>query len=88
MASLNFTSIPDVVVNESKGDSNEPDATVDNANTYNGNLIRIRHILNKTGTPKHPGIAVSTYIYELYLYLDANGIPVYILRLIGSEGWY
>ncbi|RVW81113.1 Glucan endo-1,3-beta-glucosidase 2 [Vitis vinifera] len=75
---------------------NEPDATVDNANTYNSNLIR--HILNKTGTPKHPRIAVSTYIYELYNedmksgpiseknwgLFDANGTPIYILHLTGS----
>lgn len=99
MAFLNFTNVP-VVVTESgwpsKGDSNEPDATIDNANTYNSNLIR--HVLNKTGTPKHPGIAVSTYIYELYNedmksgplseknwgLFDANGTPVYILHLIGS----
>lgn len=99
MAFLNFTNVP-VVVTESgwpsKGDSNEPDATLDNANTYNSNLIR--HVLNKTGTPKHPGIAVSTYIYELYNedlkagpvseknwgLFDANGAPIYTLRLTGS----
>ncbi|GMY24847.1 glucan endo-1,3-beta-glucosidase 2 [Fagus crenata] len=99
MAFLNFTNIP-VIVTESgwpsKGDANEPDATLDNANTYNSNLIR--HVLNKTGTPKHPGIAVSTYIYELYNedlkpgpvseknwgLFDANGSPVYILHLTGS----
>ncbi|KAL9392088.1 hypothetical protein Peur_016008 [Populus x canadensis] len=96
---LNFTNVP-VMVTEtgwpSKGDSNEPDATLDNANTYNSNLIR--HVLNKTGTPKHPGIAVSTYIYELYNedlkpgpvseknwgLFNANGEPVYILHLTGS----
>ncbi|CAL0307659.1 unnamed protein product [Lupinus luteus] len=99
MAFLNYTNIP-VVVTESgwpsKGDSNEPDATVDNANTYNSNLIK--HVLNKTGTPKHPGIAVSTYMYELYNedtkagplseknwgLFDSNGEPIYILRLTGS----
>ncbi|XP_022727982.1 glucan endo-1,3-beta-glucosidase 2-like [Durio zibethinus] len=99
MAFLNFTNIP-VIVTEtgwpSKGDSNEPDATIENANTYNSNLIR--HVINKTGTPKRPGIAVSTYIYELYNenmkpgpiseknwgLFDANGDPVYILRLTGS----
>lgn len=99
MAYLNFTNIP-VMVTESgwpsKGGSNEPDATADNANTYNSNLIR--HVLNKTGTPKHPGIAVSTYIYELYNedmksgpiseknwgLFDANGTPIYILHLTGS----
>lgn len=96
---LNFTNIPIVVTESgwpSKGDSQEPDATLDNANTYNSNLIR--HVLNKTGTPKHPGIAVSTYIYELYNedtkvgpvsernwgLFDANGLPIYTLHLTGS----
>ncbi|GFS39527.1 O-Glycosyl hydrolases family 17 protein [Actinidia rufa] len=99
MAYLNFTNIP-VMVTESgwpsKGDSGEPDATSNNANTYNSNLIQ--HVLNKTGTPKHPGISVSTYIYELYNedlkpgplseknwgLFDANGAPIYILHLTGS----
>lgn len=99
MSYLNITNIP-VVVTESgwpsKGDSKEPDATVDNANTYNSNLIK--HVLNNTGTPKHPGIAVSTYIYELYNedlrpgsvseknwgLFDASGIPVYTLHLTGA----
>lgn len=99
MADLNFTNIP-IMVSESgwpsKGDAKEPDATPENANTYNSNLIK--HILKKTGTPKHPGIAVSTYIYELYNedmkagpiseknwgLFDANGKPVYILQLSDS----
>lgn len=99
MSYLNFTNVP-VVVTESgwpsKGDSSEPDATIENANTYNSNLIR--RVLNNTGTPKHPGIAVSTYIYELYNedlrsgliseknwgLFDANGVPIYILHLTGS----
>ncbi|PQQ06071.1 glucan endo-1 3-beta-glucosidase 2 [Prunus yedoensis var. nudiflora] len=99
MAFLNFTNVP-IIVKDSgwppKGDSSEPDATLENANTYNCNLIR--HVLNKTGTPKHPGLAVSTFIYELYNedtkpgpiseknwgLFDANGTPIYILRLTGS----
>ncbi|QHN92663.1 Glucan endo-1,3-beta-glucosidase [Arachis hypogaea] len=67
MLFLNYTNIS-VVVTESgsplKGRSNEPDATIDTTNTYNSNLIK--HVLNQTGTPKYPGIAVSTCIYELY----------------------
>ncbi|KAL5553221.1 hypothetical protein UlMin_040622 [Ulmus minor] len=99
MSYLNFTNIPIVVTESgwpSKGDSSEKDATVDNANTYNSNLIR--HVLNNTGTPKHPGIAVSTYIYELYNederpgsvseknwgLFDSSGLPVYILHLTGA----
>ncbi|XP_027095588.1 glucan endo-1,3-beta-glucosidase 3-like isoform X1 [Coffea arabica] len=99
MSYLNFTNIPIIITESgwpSKGDSSEPDATLDNANTYNSNLIR--HVLNNTGTPKHPGIALSTYIYELYNedlrpgsiseknwgLFNANGVPVYILHLTGS----
>ncbi|XP_023738702.1 glucan endo-1,3-beta-glucosidase 3 [Lactuca sativa] len=99
MLYLNYTNIPIVVTESgwpSKGDSNEPDATLDNANTYNSNLIK--HVLNTTGTPKHPGVATSTYIYELYNedlkpgsvseknwgLFDSNGKPVYVLHLIDS----
>ncbi|KAE8667718.1 Glucan endo-1,3-beta-glucosidase 2 [Hibiscus syriacus] len=99
MSYLNFTDIPLVVMESgwpSKGDSSEPDAIVDNANTYNSNLIKL--VLNKTGTPKHPRIAVSTYIDELYNedlrtgsdpeknwgLFDANGIPVYTMHLTGA----
>ncbi|PWA51786.1 Glycoside hydrolase, catalytic domain-containing protein [Artemisia annua] len=99
MAFLNVTNVP-VIVTESgwpsKGDTKEPDATLDNANTYNSNLIK--HIINQTGTPKHPGIPVSTYIYELYNedtkpgsvseknwgLFDPNGKPIYTLQLTGS----
>lgn len=99
MSYLNFTNVPIVVTESgwpSKGDSSEPDATLENANTYNSNLIK--HVLNNTGTPKHPGVAVSTYIYELYNedqrpgsvseknwgLFDANGVPIYILHLTGA----
>ncbi|XP_024988843.1 glucan endo-1,3-beta-glucosidase 3-like [Cynara cardunculus var. scolymus] len=99
MSYLNFTNIPIVVTESgwpSKGDSSEPDATIDNANTYNSNLIK--HVLNNTGTPKHPGVAISTYIYELYNedsrsgavseknwgLFDPNGRPIYVLHLTGS----
>ncbi|XP_062171337.1 glucan endo-1,3-beta-glucosidase 3 isoform X1 [Alnus glutinosa] len=99
MSYLNVTNVPIVVTESgwpSKGDSSEPDATLENGNTYNSNLIK--HVLNNTGTPKHPGIAVSTYIYELYNedlrpgsvseknwgLFNANGVPVYILHLTGA----
>ncbi|KAK4742988.1 hypothetical protein SAY87_000989 [Trapa incisa] len=99
MSYLNFTNVPIIVTESgwpSKGDSSEPDATLDNANTYNSNLIK--HVFNGTGTPKHPGIAISTYIYELYNedirpgpvseknwgLFDSSGQPVYILHLTGA----
>ncbi|XP_020106250.1 glucan endo-1,3-beta-glucosidase 3 isoform X1 [Ananas comosus] len=100
MAYLNVTNLPVVVLESGwphKGDpSTEPDATPDNADTYNSNLIR--HVLNSTGTPKHPGVPVPTYIYELYDedqrpgatserywgLFDASGVPAYTLHLTGS----
>ncbi|XP_061375287.1 glucan endo-1,3-beta-glucosidase 3-like isoform X1 [Gastrolobium bilobum] len=99
MSYLKFTNIPILVTESgwpSKGDSSEPDATLDNANTYNSNLIR--HVLNNTGTPKQPGVAISTFIYELYNedlrsgpvsennwgLFYANGAPVYTLHLTGA----
>eukprot|EP01018_Ginkgo_biloba_P006034 Gb_41350 [translate_table: standard] len=98
MADLNFTNIPLVVTETgwpSKGDVGEPTATVDNADTYNSNLVR--HILNNTGTPKHPGIPVNTYIYELFNedlrsgptseknwgLFNSDKTPVYTLHLTG-----
>ncbi|KAK8921503.1 Glucan endo-1,3-beta-glucosidase 3 [Platanthera zijinensis] len=99
MAYLNTTNLT-VMVMESgwphKGDHNEPDATVDNADTYNSNLIR--HVLNNTGTPYRPGVPVSTFIYELYDederpgptserfwgLFNADGVPAYTLQLAGS----
>ncbi|KAI3884874.1 hypothetical protein MKW92_001243 [Papaver armeniacum] len=99
MAYLNITNVPIVVTESgwpSKGDASEPDATLENANTYNSNLIR--HVLNNTGTPMHPRVAVSTYLYELYNedtrpgsvsdrnwgLFDKNGVPIYIMRITGS----
>ncbi|KAJ3677317.1 hypothetical protein LUZ60_003041 [Juncus effusus] len=100
MAYLNVTNVPVVVLESGwphKGDPDkEPDATTDNADTYNSNLIR--HVTNSTGTPKHPGIPVPTYIYELYDedqrpgalsekswgLFDSNGLPAYTLHLSGS----
>lgn len=99
MSSLNFTNIP-VVVTEtgwpSMGDADEPDATVDNADTYNSNLVR--HVLNSTGTPKLPGVAINTYIYELFNedlrpgatseknwgLFNVNATPIYVLHLTGG----
>ncbi|KAL4196786.1 hypothetical protein AMTRI_Chr04g184910 [Amborella trichopoda] len=99
IADFNFTNIKIVVLESgwpSGGDSNEPDATIDNADQYNSNLVK--HVLNNTGTPKHPGVPVSTYIYELYNedarpgpmseknwgLFNADGSPVYTLHLTDS----
>ncbi|PPD84951.1 hypothetical protein GOBAR_DD18125 [Gossypium barbadense] len=67
MKNLNVTDVV-VLVTESgwpsKGDSKEPYATKDNADTYNSNLIK--HVLDRSGTPLHPEITSSVYIYELF----------------------
>ena len=100
MAAMNITNLPVIVAETgwpSKGDpTKEPDATADNAATYNSNLIK--HVLSGNGTPKHPGIAVSAFIYELYNedlkpgpvsernwgLFQANGVPAYQLHLTGA----
>lgn len=67
MEALNFSGIP-VVVTESGwpwlGGTNEPDATLKNAETYNNNLIRRVH--NDSGPPSQPNLPISTYIYEMF----------------------
>ncbi|XP_010276339.1 PREDICTED: glucan endo-1,3-beta-glucosidase 4 isoform X2 [Nelumbo nucifera] len=67
MGALNFSGIP-IIVTESGwpwfGGANEPDATADNAQTYNNNLIR--RVLNDLGPPSQPTIPIRTYVYELF----------------------
>lgn len=67
MKNLNVTDVM-VLVTEtgwpSKGDSKEPYATKDNADTYNSNLIK--HVYDRSGTPLHPETTSSVYIYELF----------------------
>ncbi|KAI9088127.1 hypothetical protein K1719_030104 [Acacia pycnantha] len=62
MKNLNFTDVM-VLVTEtgwpSKGDSKEPYATKDNANTCNSNLIK--HVYDRSGTHLHPE-TTSAYI--------------------------
>ncbi|GMH30256.1 hypothetical protein Nepgr_032099 [Nepenthes gracilis] len=98
MKNLNVTDVV-VLVTEtgwpSKGDANEPYATIDNADTYNSNLIK--HVFDHSGTPFHPEITSNVYIYELFdedlrappvseanwgLFYG-NATPVYLLYLSG-----
>jgi exo-beta-1,3-glucanase (GH17 family) len=46
------------------GGANEPDATAENAETFNSNLIR--RVLNDSGPPSQPKVPINTYIYELF----------------------
>ncbi|KAE8686382.1 Glucan endo-1,3-beta-glucosidase 1 [Hibiscus syriacus] len=99
MKNLNVTDVP-VLVTESgwpsKGDSKEPYATIDNADTYNSNLIK--HVIDHSGTPLHPEITSSVFIYELFNedlrsppvseaswgLFYSNSTPVYLLHVSGS----
>lgn len=99
MKNLNVTDVV-VLVSEtgwpSKGDSKEPYATIDNADTYNSNLIK--HVFDRSGTPMHPEITSSVYIYELFNedlrsppvseanwgLFYGNSTPVYLLHVSGS----
>ncbi|KAF1867546.1 hypothetical protein Lal_00049975 [Lupinus albus] len=73
---LHFNDIP-VVVTETGwpwlGGGNEPDATIENAETYNNNLLL--RVLNGSGPPSHPSIPVNTYIYELFNE-DKRNVPI------------
>lgn len=99
MAAFNFSGIP-IVVTESGwpwlGGPNEPDATAENAEIFNNNLIS--RVLNGSGPPSQPAIPVNTYIYELFnednrpgpvskrnwgLFFT-NGTSIYSLRLSTS----
>ncbi|XP_039063873.1 glucan endo-1,3-beta-glucosidase 1-like [Hibiscus syriacus] len=99
MKNLNVTDVV-VLVSESgwpsKGDSKEPYASKDNADTYNSNLIKL--VLDRSGTPLHPEITSSVYIYELFNedlrspptseanwgLFYSNSTPVYLLHVSGS----
>ncbi|KAA8520090.1 hypothetical protein F0562_014346 [Nyssa sinensis] len=99
MKNLNISDVV-VLVTESgwpsKGDSKEPYATIDDANTYNSNLIK--HVFDRSGTPFHPEITSSVYIYELFNeelksppvseanwgLFYGNSTPVYLLHASGS----
>ncbi|KAF9593333.1 hypothetical protein IFM89_021502 [Coptis chinensis] len=101
MEALNVSGIP-VIVTETGwpwlGGGNEPDATVDNAETYNNNLIK--RVLNGSGPPSQPQIPISAYIYELFNedknpgpiseqhwgVIFTNGSSVYPLSLSTSDG--
>ncbi|CAN8259473.1 unnamed protein product [Cochlearia groenlandica] len=100
MEALNFSKIP-VVVTEtgwpSFGGSDETAATVENAETFNSNLIK--RVLNNSGPPSQPDMPINTYIYELYNedkrsgpvsernwgVLFPNGTSVYPLTLTGGS---
>ncbi|GAB2301076.1 hypothetical protein Dimus_035110 [Dionaea muscipula] len=100
--SMKYLNVTDVVVLvtetgwPSNGDSKELYATTNNAETYNSNLIK--HVLERSGTPFHPEITSSVYIYELFNedsrsspasegnwgLFYGNATSVYLLHVSGS----
>lgn len=100
IAALNFSGIPITVTETgwpSFGGPKEPDATSQNAEKYNKNLIM--RVSNDSGPPSQPSIPINTYIYELfnedkksgpisernYGVLFTNGSDVYDLGLSDSD---
>lgn len=67
ISSYNISGIP-IVVTETgwpwAGGANERDATIQNAETFNNNLIK--RVLNGSGPPSQTAIPMNTYIYELF----------------------
>ncbi|MQL96448.1 hypothetical protein Taro_029129 [Colocasia esculenta] len=48
----------------SKGDQDEAGATLENAATYNGNLLK--RIAMKQGTPMRPSVPIDVYVFALF----------------------
>ncbi|XP_023742083.1 glucan endo-1,3-beta-glucosidase 4 [Lactuca sativa] len=102
MSAYNSSGIIPIVVTETgwpwAGGGNERDATVENAEIFNNNLIK--RVLNGSGPPSQPMIPMNTYIYELfnednkrgpeseksYGVYFSNGSSVYALGLDISGG--
>ncbi|XP_057832396.1 glucan endo-1,3-beta-glucosidase isoform X2 [Cryptomeria japonica] len=64
MEKLGHSNIPIVITETGWPSAGNVVATVDNARTYNNNLIK--HVLSNAGTPKRPGRAIDTYIFSLF----------------------
>ncbi|KAJ7969519.1 Glucan endo-1,3-beta-glucosidase [Quillaja saponaria] len=67
LMALNFRTIKIMITETgwpSKGSPKETDATPDNAQTYNTNLIW--HVINDTGTPAKQGVELDVYIFSLF----------------------
>ncbi|XWS36748.1 hypothetical protein CRYUN_Cryun20dG0112400 [Craigia yunnanensis] len=67
MSALKYDEIRLVVTESgwpSNGDGNEPGASIQNAATYNGNLVR--RILTGGGTPLKPNANLTVYLFALF----------------------
>eukprot|EP01018_Ginkgo_biloba_P024566 Gb_08453 [translate_table: standard] len=64
MEKLGQPNLPIVVTESGWPSAGNDVATVDNARTYNNNLIK--HVLSNDGTPRRPGSSIETYIFALF----------------------
>ncbi|GLJ18438.1 hypothetical protein SUGI_0326680 [Cryptomeria japonica] len=64
MESLGHPNIPIVITESGWPSAGKDVATIENAQTYNNNLIK--HVLSNAGTPKRPGSSIETYIFALF----------------------
>ncbi|GLJ18432.1 hypothetical protein SUGI_0326620 [Cryptomeria japonica] len=64
MEKLGQSNIPIVITESGWPSAGTNVATVENAQTYNNNLIN--HVLSGAGTPKRPGTTIETYIFALF----------------------
>ncbi|GLJ18430.1 hypothetical protein SUGI_0326560, partial [Cryptomeria japonica] len=64
MEKLGQSNIPIVITESGWPSAGTSVATVENAQTYNNNLVK--HVLSTDGTPKRPGNTIETYIFALF----------------------
>lgn len=64
LGNLGYGNLPIVVGECGWPTAGGNDASVDNAKTFNQNLIN--HCLSGHGTPRNPGVKIPTFVFELY----------------------
>ncbi|OAY85334.1 Glucan endo-1,3-beta-glucosidase 14 [Ananas comosus] len=103
MRSMGHADDVDVRISEtgwpSKGDADEPGATVANAAAYNGNLLK--RIAEGQGTPMRPAVPIDVYVFALfnedlkpgptsernYGLFYPDGTPVYNIGLLAGSAF-
>eukprot|EP00253_Pinus_taeda_P008384 PITA_08384 len=64
MEASGYPNIPIVITESGWPSAGAEVATIENAQTYNNNLIK--HVLSNAGTPKRPGMSIDTYVFALF----------------------
>ncbi|KAK3416905.1 hypothetical protein EUGRSUZ_H02646 [Eucalyptus grandis] len=69
MERLGYSNVPLLIAETgwpNSGDIDEPGANINNAATYNRNLIKKMMAEPPAGTPARPGVVIPTFIFSLY----------------------